>query len=88
MADAVDAGKAALTKVATGKSEQVFLRVHYRIAIARSVSGLIVWKLQVKAYLEATVVPVLTQGLTQMCVAEPEDPFTWLAQVWTCIPPV
>ncbi|KAJ1493480.1 cyclic nucleotide-binding-like protein [Baffinella frigidus] len=56
MADAADAGKAALAKVASGKSEQV------------------------KAYLEATVVPVLTQGLTQLCVAEPEDPFTWLAQ--------
>jgi hypothetical protein len=37
--------------------------------------------LQAKQYLEKTVVPVLTQALTQMCVAEPEDPFTWLAQV-------
>ena len=34
-----------------------------------------------KQYLESTVVPVLTQALTQMCVNEPDDPFTWLAQV-------
>jgi len=34
-----------------------------------------------KKYLEGTVNPVLTQALFQMCVAEPEDPFTWLAQV-------
>jgi hypothetical protein len=34
-----------------------------------------------KQYLESTVVPVLTQALTQMCVQEPSDPFTWLAQV-------
>jgi len=33
-----------------------------------------------KQYLESTVVPVLTQALTQMCVQEPSDPFTWLAQ--------
>jgi hypothetical protein len=36
---------------------------------------------QAKQYLERTVVPVLTQALTQMCVSEPDDPFTWLAQV-------
>lgn len=36
---------------------------------------------QVKAYLESTVVPVLTQALTQMCISEPDDPFSWLAQV-------
>mmetsp|Transcript_42239 Transcript_42239/g.99136 ORF Transcript_42239/g.99136 Transcript_42239/m.99136 type:complete len:390 (+) Transcript_42239:117-1286(+) len=35
---------------------------------------------QVKAYLESTVVPVLTQALTQMCISEPDDPFSWLAQ--------
>jgi len=35
---------------------------------------------QVKAYLESTVVPVLTQALTQMCISEPDDPFNWLAQ--------
>mmetsp|Transcript_17751 Transcript_17751/g.44868 ORF Transcript_17751/g.44868 Transcript_17751/m.44868 type:complete len:388 (-) Transcript_17751:128-1291(-) len=33
-----------------------------------------------KRYLEGTVVPVLTQALTQMCITEPDDPFTWLAQ--------
>uniref|UniRef100_A0A7S0VSY4 Cyclic nucleotide-binding domain-containing protein n=1 Tax=Hemiselmis tepida TaxID=464990 RepID=A0A7S0VSY4_9CRYP len=36
--------------------------------------------LQAKKYLENSVVPVLTQALTQMCITEPEDPFTWLAQ--------
>ena len=36
--------------------------------------------LQAKKYLENTVVPVLTSALTQLCIAEPEDPFTWLAQ--------
>lgn len=35
---------------------------------------------QVKQYLENTVVPTLTQALTQMCVQEPEDPIYWLAQ--------
>jgi hypothetical protein len=40
---------------------------------------------QVKAYLESTVVPVLTQALTQMCISEPDDPFNWLAQV-RCVP--
>eukprot|EP00293_Proteomonas_sulcata_P015907 CAMPEP_0184299580 /NCGR_PEP_ID=MMETSP1049-20130417/10163_1 /TAXON_ID=77928 /ORGANISM="Proteomonas sulcata, Strain CCMP704" /LENGTH=388 /DNA_ID=CAMNT_0026610057 /DNA_START=355 /DNA_END=1521 /DNA_ORIENTATION=- len=35
---------------------------------------------QVKAYLETNVVPVLTQALTQMCLQEPDDPFSWLAQ--------
>lgn len=39
-----------------------------------------------KQYLENTVVPVLTQALTQMCVTEPEDPFTWLAQVLSLCP--
>lgn len=32
-------------------------------------------------YLENTVVPTLTQALTQMCIQEPEDPICWLAQV-------
>jgi len=32
-------------------------------------------------YLENTVVPTLTQALTQMCIQEPEDPIYWLAQV-------
>lgn len=31
-------------------------------------------------YLENTVVPTLTQALTQMCIHEPEDPICWLAQ--------
>jgi len=34
-----------------------------------------------RRYLENTVVPTLTQGLTQMCIQEPEDPICWLAQV-------
>mmetsp|Transcript_11675 Transcript_11675/g.26696 ORF Transcript_11675/g.26696 Transcript_11675/m.26696 type:complete len:535 (-) Transcript_11675:122-1726(-) len=35
---------------------------------------------EVRAYLEAQVVPTLTQALTEMCLKTPADPFTWLAQ--------